>query len=385
MPNANPLRVKRQSVVTVHVSVLQGGNVEKVRLNLFEDMALTLAHNRTEFSGGGGYAWWGNVMGKAGAYAVLVANKDRLSGIIRLPDATYKIRPLGDGFHLLREIRPEAEPLFAALGPSVSTDESRVLQLVNAERGEAGLHGLTWNEQLFRAARHHALDMATQNYFSHTSQDGRSAGQRITAAGYQWQTYGENIAYGYSSPEAVMAGWMNSSGHRANILESDFCELGVGQADHANTGHRRYWTQDFGKSFSSDDCDHPTPANQLPVVRFTPQPVSGPAPLSVRFDASDSYDPDGTIVNYLWDFGDGESGSGDGVQHQYTNPGTYTVSLTLVDEDGGQAIQTATAPIEVHSPETITPDNTPMVPDEGGSSSSGCFINALAIRPSPLF
>ena len=70
-----------------------------------------------------------------------------------------------------------------------------------------------------------------------------STGQRITAAGYNWSAYGENVAYGYSSPESVMQGWMTSPGHKANILNCSFKEIGVGLAQ---PGY--YWTQDFAAS-----------------------------------------------------------------------------------------------------------------------------------------
>ncbi|WP_432069414.1 CAP domain-containing protein [Streptomyces sp. AA1529] len=122
-----------------------------------------------------------------------------------------------------------------------SGPEDQVLALVNKERAKAGCKPLTANAKLTKAARAHSEDMAAQKNMSHTGSDGSSPGDRIERAGYSWSTYGENVAYGYSSPESVMEGWMNSSGHRANILNCDFEEIGVG---HAQPGH--YWTQDFG-------------------------------------------------------------------------------------------------------------------------------------------
>ncbi|MBE9498287.1 CAP domain-containing protein [Streptomyces sp. GKU 257-1] len=122
-----------------------------------------------------------------------------------------------------------------------SGPEDQVLALVNKERAKAGCKPLTANAKLTKAARAHSEDMAAHKNMSHTGSDGSSPGDRIERAGYSWSTYGENVAYGYSSPESVMEGWMNSSGHRANILNCDFEEIGVG---HAQPGH--YWTQDFG-------------------------------------------------------------------------------------------------------------------------------------------
>jgi uncharacterized protein YkwD len=83
--------------------------------------------------------------------------------------------------------------------------------------------------------------MSDHQSMSHTGSDGSSPGDRITRAGYDWRTYGENVAYGYPTPESVMAGWMSSPGHKANILNCAFKEIGVGMA---KDGY--YWTQDFG-------------------------------------------------------------------------------------------------------------------------------------------
>lgn len=102
---------------------------------------------------------------------------------------------------------------------------------------------MTANSQLETAALRHSQDMAAKGYFDHNSPDGRDPGDRITAAGYRWTTYGENIARGQQTPESVMEGWMNSPGHRDNILNCAFKEIGVGVHD-ASGGP--WWTQAFG-------------------------------------------------------------------------------------------------------------------------------------------
>ncbi|MGW1724258.1 CAP domain-containing protein [Streptomyces sp. NPDC002306] len=124
---------------------------------------------------------------------------------------------------------------------TASGDVARVVQLVNAERGKVGCPALTLNATLSKAAQAHSADMASHQNMSHTGSDGSDPGQRITAAGYTWRTYGENVAYGYAGPEQVMAGWMASPGHKANILNCSFKEIGVGLAE-----PNSYWTQDFG-------------------------------------------------------------------------------------------------------------------------------------------
>jgi uncharacterized protein YkwD len=112
--------------------------------------------------------------------------------------------------------------------------ESDVIDLVNAERAAQGLHPLSYDHRLAVAAGDHSEDMGLQGYFSHTSLDGQTVADRITDAGYSYNTYGENIAAGYSTPEDVIDGWMSSPGHRANILNSNFRDIGVGYVYLAN-------------------------------------------------------------------------------------------------------------------------------------------------------
>lgn len=134
-------------------------------------------------------------------------------------------------------------PAPARTTPSPPSDAEQVLALVNAERAKEGCGPVTGNDELTAAAQRHSEDMAAHDYFSHTSQDGSGPGERITAAGYRWSTYGENIAKGQRTPADVMNSWMNSPGHRANILNCSFKELGVGMQ---NSPGGIVWTQDFG-------------------------------------------------------------------------------------------------------------------------------------------
>ncbi|MEV8533817.1 CAP domain-containing protein [Streptomyces sp. NPDC051211] len=126
--------------------------------------------------------------------------------------------------------------------PAVPTGvAAQVVALANKERAKVGCSPLTVNAKLTTAAQNHSKDMAAHGNMSHTGSDGSDPGQRITRAGYTWRTYGENVAYGYSTPEKVMTGWMNSPGHKANILNCSFKEIGVGLAQ-----PNSYWTQVFG-------------------------------------------------------------------------------------------------------------------------------------------
>lgn len=128
-----------------------------------------------------------------------------------------------------------------------------VFCIVNAERTARGLGALTQNDKLELAAQRHTDDMVARNFFDHFAPDpapnGTDPGDRITAAGYEWWSYGENIAAGYRTPRDVMTGWMKSTGHCHNILDPGFTQLGVGVASPAATISRAVgtWTQDFGR------------------------------------------------------------------------------------------------------------------------------------------
>ncbi|TYC18926.1 CAP domain-containing protein [Actinomadura syzygii] len=125
-------------------------------------------------------------------------------------------------------------------GPS--GPETAVVALTNAERAKAGCRPLRVDERLAAAARKHSADMAADDYFDHTSRNGDSPWQRMEDAGYP-SPGAENIAKGYPTAQAVMEGWMNSPGHRANILNCDLRAIGVGRASGSGG---LVWTQDFG-------------------------------------------------------------------------------------------------------------------------------------------
>jgi len=123
---------------------------------------------------------------------------------------------------------------------TVSAYEAEVVRLVNGIRQERGLKPLTANWELSRVARYKSQDMVDNRYFSHTSPTYGTPFQMIKAFGLTYRTAGENIAHGYTTPQAVVNAWMNSSGHRANILNSSYTQIGVGYVAQGN-----YWTQMF--------------------------------------------------------------------------------------------------------------------------------------------
>lgn len=121
--------------------------------------------------------------------------------------------------------------------------ESQVLTLVNQERSKVGIKPLNMNWELQRVARTKSCDMATNNYFSHDSPTYGSPFDMMKRFGIQFSTAGENIASGQRTAQEVMRSWMNSSGHRANILKSEFTEIGIGYCQGGSMG--TYWTQQF--------------------------------------------------------------------------------------------------------------------------------------------
>ena len=126
------------------------------------------------------------------------------------------------------------------LDSSVTAYEQEVIRLVNEIRVENGLKALTYDWELSRVARFKSQDMKDNNYFAHNSPVYGTPFQMIKNFGISYRTAGENIAKGYATPQAVVNGWMNSSGHRANILNASYTRIGVGYVANGN-----YWTQMF--------------------------------------------------------------------------------------------------------------------------------------------
>ncbi len=128
---------------------------------------------------------------------------------------------------------------------TVSDYEKEVARLVNVERSKAGLQKLTLNAQISKVARIKCQDMINKKYFSHISPTYGSPFKMMESFGIRFSAAGENIAYGQKTPAEVMRGWMNSPGHRANILSRTYTNIGVGCAK-SKTGVN-YWSQMFTK------------------------------------------------------------------------------------------------------------------------------------------
>ncbi|MFC9327052.1 sigma-70 family RNA polymerase sigma factor [Kitasatospora sp. NPDC057015] len=140
---------------------------------------------------------------------------------------------------------PPPAPVVAAPAPAVALDpfERALVDLLNGERVKQGCAPLRVDPRLSEAAQRHSDDMAARGYFDHTDPDGVTAPQRITAAGYRWTTYAENIGFGRDDAAVVVGELMNTPDHRAHILNCAFKDIGVG-ARFGPGGP--WWTQDFG-------------------------------------------------------------------------------------------------------------------------------------------
>lgn len=122
---------------------------------------------------------------------------------------------------------------------------TRIVDLVNEERAQRNLRPLTTNATLTRLASDYGCEMIEGNYFEHTDPiTGSTVGSRALAATYYFKKVGENLAGGFTSPEETMSQWMDSPGHRANILDEDFIEMGT--AVRTGGSYHWYWVQEFG-------------------------------------------------------------------------------------------------------------------------------------------
>lgn len=144
------------------------------------------------------------------------------------------------GGPLLRACAPPPPAVSAPI--NVSQD---CTQLANNARAAAGLAPLTVDSRMTSAAEAHSIEQAQRKKMTHTGRNGSNAGQRITKLGYSWSTWAENVAAGQGDCASVMSAWMNSPGHRANILNPVMVNIGMGAVK--GTNGVIYWTMDLAK------------------------------------------------------------------------------------------------------------------------------------------
>lgn len=151
---------------------------------------------------------------------------------------------------LLALFVPAVRAQAAAFQPRPSATVTRIVQMVNAKRAAAGLKPLTVNATLMAEAQRFSGVQADIGKVTHRGTDGSNAGQRLTRAGYRWAFYGENLAAGQETAEEVVAAWMASPTHRANLLTPKAREIGIGHTFRANdqAGYYDYYTMEIGRA-----------------------------------------------------------------------------------------------------------------------------------------
>jgi uncharacterized protein YkwD len=166
-------------------------------------------------------------------------------GALTMVNATYERSGAAAGGRIDEQTGPSGE--MAVLFDLVN--RARATGQKCGARNMPAVDPLLWDDDLARAASLHAEDMADRKYFDHDTPDGRSFVDRIEATAYDGYAAGENIAMGFQSAEAVMAGWLDSPGHCVNVMDPDFVHVGLGFASRSEAGYTlptTYWVQDFG-------------------------------------------------------------------------------------------------------------------------------------------
>lgn len=253
LPSANPALILRQRAVSVAWENFATVPGETFGLNLFEDLTLTVVCEGLSHGPEESRIWHGHLAGDAAVRISMVFDGRHLAATIRTPEAMYKVRPMDANWHVVREIQVDKDAA-SNWAAAATSDERSVWTLTNQERTENGLSGLSLNGDLVASARAHSADMAAQDYFDHEGLDESTPGDRIAATGYEAASWGENIAAGYATPQEVVDGWMASDGHRANILSTSYCDIGVGYAYDGDSTYGHYWTQNFGRQVGVTDC-----------------------------------------------------------------------------------------------------------------------------------
>jgi uncharacterized protein YkwD len=188
----------------------------------------------------------------------------------------------------------------SVLSYATNMSSSNLLQETNLERTNHGLKGLTANSELRSAAQAKANDMATRDYWSHNTPEGNAPWVFIADAGYKYQTAGENLAYGFDSSTEAVVGWMNSSGHRANILNTGYTEVGFGIAnasEYQGTGPQTIVVAMYGSpEVVASAPAEPAPTPAAPVKEKT-EPTPAPNEEVNATPVASAQEKSGTPVN----------------------------------------------------------------------------------------
>jgi uncharacterized protein YkwD len=172
----------------------------------------------------------------------------------------------------------------ATLAYATEMSRSGLLSSTNSQRASNGLGPLTLNAQLNSSAQAKADDMTARDYWAHNTPDGQEPWIFFDAAGYSYQKAGENLAYGFSTSDATVIGWMNSPSHRANMLDNTYTEVGFGYTNASNftgTGEETVVVAHYAKPTVATTTPAPTPAPKPSSLPSTTQKSPTPAPKPV--------------------------------------------------------------------------------------------------------
>lgn len=150
--------------------------------------------------------------------------------------------------------------------------EKEVLELINTERKKNNLHPLLWDMQLYDAAQGHSEDMASENYFSHASLNGKEYIDRIREAGYDGAIVSENLGAGQSTAQQIFNDWMTSNGLRKVMIDVSYCDAAVSHTINEESNWTDYWALDLGRKNGMDHC-----LSHEPVPKSDLEPESKPA------------------------------------------------------------------------------------------------------------
>ncbi|NTU69462.1 hypothetical protein HGB13_01350 [bacterium] len=169
-------------------------------------------------------------------------------------------------------------PVFSDIANASGITETNIFNLTNAQRSKYGMANVAWNYKLANAARSKGHDMINRDYFSHNTPDGKTPWTFILSAGYNYIYAGENLAMNYSVAEDVMNAWMNSGGHRANILGANYKELGVGVVTGEYQGYTTTMVVQMFGTTATSTYNPSTPKATTPSKKSeTPAPAPQPA------------------------------------------------------------------------------------------------------------
>jgi hypothetical protein len=261
---------------------------------------------------------------------------------------------------------------FCVQAATLDSEEQAFVTLINNYRQQNGLQPLKISDKLESAAEWMSADMAMKNYFSHTDSLGRDPFQRMTAYGYTYNTYkGENIAAGNNTASATFTQWKNSSGHNANMLNTNYKVMGIARATAAGSTYGWYWTNDFGGY--DDGGAPPTPDTTPPTVSIT-APANGATvngQLTVSANATDNVGVKQVVftVSNGTSVTDASAPYSTALDTTKMNNGSYTLTATAYDAVGNKATQSVTVTVKNTATTQLPgkPVNVQMTPGTTGA------------------